>query len=570
MKKIFSIIIIAIFCAVSAEAYIPYLPELEQKAKQGDAQAQYDLGNCYLINRYDELKNCNKAEYWFAKAAEQGHVGAQYRMEQLYSWGIGSGKIERKIVKRCSKAAKNGDASAQWYLGFLYDNDLGVTDDGGKAIYWYAKAAEQGYAIAQYCLGRAYQNSYVYRDGESSDYGKAVYWYTKAAEQGFAGAMVSLGYLYQEGKVVPQDHEKASCWFAKAAEQGDESAQNALGECYLFGRGVEQDFDKAVYWFNKAKDQGLIISEYFEADYLAPYVAKANAGMGYTPGQSVESTNVEGKLVVKIDEGQKSIGEATLPDVDCDIPTCDVTNDKIFAVIIGNENYRRVAKVEFALNDASVFAEYCHKTLGLPEQNIKVYKDATLGDIKDAIRKIQRIAAAYKGDLNVIFYYAGHGIPDETSKSAQLLPTDTDGSFADLCVPVDELYSELASMNAKSVTVFLDACFSGAARGDGMLAAARGVAIKAKHNAPQGKMVVFSAATDDQTAYPIKEKGHGMFTYYLLKKLKETCGDVTLGELADYVFTNVTRQSAVVNDKEQTPTTTAAPGYTAWKSQKLR
>ena len=55
-----------------------------------------------------------------------------------------------------------------------------------------------------------------------------------------------------------------------------------------------------------------------------------------------------------------------------------------------------------------------------------------------------------------------------------------------------------------------------------MLASARGVAIKAKQNHPQGNMVVLSAAQGDETAHPYTEKGHGLFTYYLLKKLKET------------------------------------------------
>jgi hypothetical protein len=71
-----------------------------------------------------------------------------------------------------------------------------------------------------------------------------------------------------------------------------------------------------------------------------------------------------------------------------------------------------------------------------------------------------------------------------------------------------------------------------------MMAAARGIAIRAKPGAPQGNMVVFSAAQGDETAYPNHEKGHGMFTYFLLKKLQETKGDVTLSELGEIVSDN--------------------------------
>ena len=104
-----------------------------------------------------------------------------------------------------------------------------------------------------------------------------------------------------------------------------------------------------------------------------------------------------------------------------------------------------------------------------------------------------------------------------------------------------------------------------------MLASARGIAIKAKPQAPQGKMVVFSAAQGDETAYPYKEKEHGLFTYYLLKKLKETRGNVSLEELGKYVTEQVKRESIVSNGKSQTPSvsTSAAVGNT-WKSLKLK
>ena len=120
------------------------------------------------------------------------------------------------------------------------------------------------------------------------------------------------------------------------------------------------------------------------------------------------------------------------------------------------------------------------------------------------------------------------------------------------------------------MTVFLDACFSGATRKGDMLASARGVAIKARADAPTGKMVVFSAAQGDETAYPYREKGHGLFTYYLLKKLQQTKGNVTYGELGDYITEQVGRTAIVENSKPQTPTVTAAPALAqTWKSMEF-
>jgi hypothetical protein len=84
-------------------------------------------------------------------------------------------------------------------------------------------------------------------------------------------------------------------------------------------------------------------------------------------------------------------------------------------------------------------------------------------------------------------------------------------------------------------------------------------------------MVVFSAAQGNETAYPYREKSHGMFTYFLLKKLQETAGNVTLGELSDYVIDNVRKTSIVENSgKLQTPTVAiSASATSSWRSRRL-
>ena len=243
-------------------------------------------------------------------------------------------------------------------------------------------------------------------------------------------------------------------------------------------------------------------------------------------------------------------------DVDMNIPEVNYRNEKTFAVVICNENYDLVSGVPMAINDGSIFASYCEKTLGLPKQNIRLYKDATYGVMIRAIRDIEAVAEAYQGDINVIFYYAGHGVPNEQTRNAYLLPVDADGKQTEGCYSLNRLYAQLGSLKANYVLVFLDACFSGATRSDengGMLMAARGIAIRASEEDPMGNMVIFSAASDDETALPYKEKGHGLFTYYLLKKLQETKGNVTLSELGNYIKTNVKQKSTVVNHKPQTP-----------------
>lgn len=245
-------------------------------------------------------------------------------------------------------------------------------------------------------------------------------------------------------------------------------------------------------------------------------------------------------------------------DVDINIPVTSYVAENTFALIIANENYRREEAVAFAHNDGRIFKEYCRKTLGIPEKHIHTLQDATLNDMKHEFAWITEVMETFNGDAKVLIYYAGHGMPDEASGMSYLLPTDGYSADCATGLSLDRLYKQLGSVPAKSVTYFIDACFSGSKRDDGMLAQARGVAIKAKEGRLSGNAVSFSASVGDQTAYPYKEKKHGLFTYYLLKKLQETSGDVSYQELGEYVNNMVARESLINNARKQTPSISAS------------
>lgn len=263
-------------------------------------------------------------------------------------------------------------------------------------------------------------------------------------------------------------------------------------------------------------------------------------------------------------------GKTEVSDVDINIPQGEQANNNTFAVIISNENYEYVKDVPFAYNDGTVFKTYCQKTLGIPDKHIRYVKDATLGDLLSQIDWITKISEAHNGEATIIFYYAGHGIPDESSRDAYLLPIDGNGSNTRVCYKLSELYSSLSGCNAKLAVVLMDACFSGAERSGDMLASARGVAIKAKTEVPSGNLIVLSAAQGDETAYPYKEKGHGMFTYFLLKKLQQSKGNTTLGELYDYITKEVSRESLINNNKRQTPSVIPSMSYSNnWREIRL-
>lgn len=304
-----------------------------------------------------------------------------------------------------------------------------------------------------------------------------------------------------------------------------------------------------VYHYSDADD-----ARYSQVEIMLQFDDIDYSGLG--------GTNSNKRNNVQVQKSTVAVGNS---DVDINIPESRNTHSNRFAFLIGNENYQLIAPVPFALHDVRIMKEYCRKTLGIPSSNIRVYENATFGKMLACVRDIKTIADAYNGDLDIIFYYAGHGVPDEASRSAYLLPTDADGLQVETCYPIGRLYQELGQLGAKSVVVLMDACFSGSQRGEGMLASARGVALKPKQDNPQGKMVTFSAASGEETAFPYEEQQHGMFTYYLLKALQESKGRISLGELTDYVRTQVKQHSVVINHKPQTPSVTASAEASDWR-----
>lgn len=252
--------------------------------------------------------------------------------------------------------------------------------------------------------------------------------------------------------------------------------------------------------------------------------------------------------------------------VDTKIAVNDTKDENTFVVIISNEDYKHEEPVPFAKNDGEVFKIYCQKTLGIPESNISFVPNATLNEMSYELDHLAEVLNAYDGTARAIIYYTGHGMPDEDSKDAYLLPVDGYSQKPTSGMSTKELYARLGSMNSKSIMVFLDACFSGARRDGKMLASSRGVALKVNSDPVGDNTVVFSAAQGNETAYPYQSQQHGMFTYYVLDKMQQSGGCTTLGELSDYVTTNVKRRSVVENKKSQTPSVMVSSRNNSWRN----
>ena len=181
--------------------------------------AQTDKGIEYYNN--EDYANAVKC---FLQAAEQGDADAQYYLGNSYYNGEGVTKNIQEAVKWYRKAAEQGYADGQRSLADCYYTGEGVTKNFQEAVKWYRKAAEQGDAVAQYNLGVNYFNG----NGVPKNPQEAMKWFRKAAEQGDADAQYWLGSIYRKGEVVAQNFTEARKWFKKAADQGKEEAQTRL------------------------------------------------------------------------------------------------------------------------------------------------------------------------------------------------------------------------------------------------------------------------------------------------------------------------------------------------------
>ena len=142
------------------------------------------------------------------------------------------------------------------------------------------------------------------------------------------------------------------------------------------------------------------------------------------------------------------------------------------------------------------------------------------------------------------------GLASDDGKKMYLLPHDgAPELLEDTAIARERLFSDIAAANPRSVTVFLDTCYSGTTRGPETLVASRPVGIRAKESAIPEGFTVMTAAAGDQTAKPLEEAKHGMFSYFIMKGMEGDAdasqdNQITAGELHAFVKQNVEQQSS--------------------------
>ncbi len=234
------------------------------------------------------------------------------------------------------------------------------------------------------------------------------------------------------------------------------------------------------------------------------------------------------------------------------LPPASISQPHTHAIVIGIENYRQaLPHADFAAADARLAAKYYERVLGVPEENVAVLinDQAAKSDFEKYFERWlpNRVE---EGDT-IYIYYSGHGAPNPKTGEAYLVPFDADPTYIEQTgYSIAKLYRDLGKLPAKKVVVAMDSCFSGAGGRSVIARGARPLVTMAANNVPQN-LTVITAAAGDQISSSYQDKGHGLFTYFFLKGLKEKGSD--LQAVYDYLRPEVSKVARREYNADQTP-----------------
>ena len=264
--------------------------------------------------------------------------------------------------------------------------------------------------------------------------------------------------------------------------------------------------------------------------------------------QQVQSVSVERKLVRSSERFSKKL-QPTLVSAK--------KKENAIAIIIGISNYKRIPAAEYADNDAKMFYDYATRALGVNPENIKLLVNDQADRIGIRRTLDNWLVSRTDNNTEIYFFYSGHGFPSADGGKLFFLPWDSDIDYLeDTAISQSLVFESLQKANPKSVTLFVDSCYSGQSRsGETLLAGVRPIVWKKKPNALPKKFNIFTASGLDQISSSSQTLKHGIFSFYLMKGMEgEADTDknkkISLGELAAYLKTNVNKEAASINRKQ--------------------
>jgi hypothetical protein len=411
-------------------------------------------------------------------------------------------------------------------------------------------------ATVQYRRGRAF---FYGKRGYPRDYKEAGKWLKLAAEQGHVDAQDLLFLLNSKTQISPPKPsgaiglDQSGTTVANAPKLPSTPAKDTTPPFINIAATIAVKTDSPTIR-GKATDNERVAQVTVEGRAADLQVDGTFSFSRYVPasGTTVEIIAIDewGNRAQKTVRLTRSSIQSAAVSFDALNPTgfSSLPNKDAVALIIGVANYKRVADAQYADRDAEFFSDYARRKLGVPQSNIKVLTNdgADFTTIIEAVNIwLPRATKANRSD--VYLFFAGHGLGSDDGDELYLLPHGGVPKLLDrTSILRSDLFKSIADAKPRSVTAFLDTCYSGTSRTEETLLASRPVLLTAKRQDIPAGFTLISAAGMDQTAKLLPEAEHGLFSYWLMKGMEGPAdgnGDrqITAGELHSYVLAQVSR-----------------------------
>jgi hypothetical protein len=290
-------------------------------------------------------------------------------------------------------------------------------------------------------------------------------------------------------------------------------------------------------------------------DYIIKKVARAGQETKFT----VIATDINGNKDTKVVTVTRQVVESAVKYAQLNPTQVKKQPERdAVAVVIGIAKYESLPIAEFANDDARAFYDYAIRGLGVKPENIKLLVDEGAREAEILKTFKTWLPSRVKSSTEVFVFYSGHGLPTPDGKGLYLLPLQADREVIDdTAIPFAKINDAISMAKPKSVTVILDACYSGQTKaGQTLVANARPLTLKAQNSFFPPNFTVISASQSDQISSSSPDLQHGIFSYYLMKGMEGDAdtnkdGKITLGEMQAYLSENVGRQAAMISRKQE-------------------
>ena len=218
------------------------------------------------------------------------------------------------------------------------------------------------------------------------------------------------------------------------------------------------------------------------------------------------------------------------------------TDEKYYALIIGNNNYQHLEKLDAAENDARVLANILKKKYGFEVELL------LNGDYDNTVNSIFKMTKKLKKDDNLLIYYAGHGQLDRAENRGYWLPIDASYELRSRWISNSTIVDRVKATKAKHVLLMVDSCFSGLLMRSGE-AAPSVETMDAKYierlKNKKTRLVITSGGNE-----PVVDSDGGQHSLFALKLIDTLKNNNTVIN-SQILFENIRRY--VVSNADQTP-----------------